>query len=236
MNRFVSPSEMAAAAAQEKVAAGAEPGAAAQPRPAPAELRTQPLAIPRRPAAPSGLATSPRSTWKWIGSAAEYVLLAVVGVMLLGVALLAVMPRVTPLQAYSVLSGSMRPDIPVGALIIVQRVSPDQLRVGDVISFTRPDNPAETITHRIYKISNTSAGRVYQTKGDANPLPDNWRVTLSGAGSRYWFGVPLLGYLVTYAGSAYGRLILIIIPGLILGLLYLYDIWKPSPSESTDAA
>ncbi len=39
--------------------------------------------------------------------------------------------------------------------------------------------------------------------------------------------VPGLGYAVTYAGTGWGRVALILVPGILLCCLYLADIWWP---------
>jgi len=227
------PSAAVDAALELKVASIAEVALSSAPD---ALHAPQVVVDPDRPEPAPAPGAGLRSLWRKASSTVNTILVGVVAVLVLLVALLAVGPYFTPFQAYSVLSGSMRPTIPVGALIIVQKVNSSQLKVGDVISFTRPDNPAETITHRIYKIDQTPTGRVYETKGDANPVPDNWRVTLKGVGWRYMFDIPGLGYLITYAGSQYGRLALILIPGLILGALYLLDMWRPKTQVVSNAA
>ncbi|MEM4301797.1 MAG: signal peptidase I [Candidatus Caldarchaeum sp.] len=74
-------------------------------------------------------------------------------------------------------SGSMRPVIEVGDIIIVLPVSPDDVRAdpvnGDVIVFYRPGEkgvPSSIIVHRA--VARVSGGFI--TKGDANAVADYW--------------------------------------------------------------
>jgi len=70
------------------------------------------------------------------------------------------------------LTCSMEPDIPVGSLIIVQRVSPEELQAGDVITFTV--SQSTTLTHQILNIwPDYIDGQIgFQTAG-INGVPDN---------------------------------------------------------------
>ena len=49
-------------------------------------------------------------------------------------AVLLVGMRLVGVQVYSVISGSMEPEYPVGALIYVKEVGPAEVKVGDVIT------------------------------------------------------------------------------------------------------
>jgi len=96
-----------------------------------------------------------------------------------------------------VLSGSMRPGLAVGGVVVSERVPVDSLAVRDVIVFRRPDQPAEQVVHRIVHIARTGSGQLLiNTQGDANAVRDPWTVTLRGsyAYEARW-SVPLLGYV-----------------------------------------
>jgi len=95
----------------------------------------------------------------------------------------------------AVASGSMRPTLNVGDLIIVQGFSnfndinavpaPD----GTIVVFHKPSDPDELIVHRaISKVDNNGTW-YFQTKGDNNNTPDYW----SGGGtSSGWVSQDLL--------------------------------------------
>ena len=119
-------------------------------------------------------------------------------------------------QLRPVLSGSMRPGLPVGGVVITERVPVSSLRVRDVVVFHRPDKPQELVVHRIVSLTPGPSGPAIKTQGDANNVPDPWQATLSGdTAYRAVFSVPLFGYVVVWAHSPTGRL-LFVLSGLLL--------------------
>jgi signal peptidase I len=120
-------------------------------------------------------------------------------------------------QVRPVLSGSMVPRLPVGGVVVTERVPIASLRVGDVVVFHRPDRPAELVVHRIVALTPGAAGPVVRTKGDANGMPDLWQVSLRGTTAyRATFSVPVVGYVAVWVHGPAGRQTL-----LVLGLLLL---------------
>jgi signal peptidase I len=131
---------------------------------------------------------------KWLRTFVAYVLLlAVLGAA--GVCAFALVQgtwMVTP-----VLSGSMRPGLAVGGVVISQRVRVDSLAVRDVIVFSDPNKPSEQIVHRIVHIAVSKSGKILiNTQGDANTVRDPWTLSILGAYVyRARWTVPLLGYV-----------------------------------------
>jgi len=68
-------------------------------------------------------------------------------------------------------SGSMRPAIPTGSIIVVQAVPADSIQVGDVVSFSIAEGQA-VVTHRVQIIEDKEGAPVFVTKGDANKRYD----------------------------------------------------------------
>jgi len=96
-----------------------------------------------------------------------------------------------------VLTGSMRPSYAPGDAIVTRPVPVSALRPGMVVVFVPPGHQ-DAFAHRIVTVGGTPSRPVLTTKGDANPTPDHWRVTLSGTtiprvvGSLPKAGYPLL--------------------------------------------
>ena len=155
-----------------------------------------------------------------LGSA---VVLAAIAVLVLSVG-----PRFLPYHTYAIDSGSMAPTLPVGSEVVLRPVAADQLKAGDIITFKRPDNPRELVTHRIVGIERHATGRVLITKGDANSIPDAWRVSASGTGWRYAFGIPYAGYLVQGLSLPVARLGIVALIALLLAATALGRIWRPA--------
>jgi len=156
---------------------------------------------------------------------------AVIGFVLL----LAVGPRFLPFETFYIRSGSMRPGLPIGSLVVATRAPAQQLHVGDVITFERPGVPGDMVTHRIAAIEASPTGPVFVTKGDANGVPDSWRVNANGDGWKYAVSVPYIGYAVGYLQSGLagigprGALII------IATVLALWVIWRNPKSDDAES-
>ena len=182
------------------------------------------------PAAPES--TPPRRRlWRRVLRLLTSVLMyTVIGLVLL----LTVGPRFLPFQSFYIRTGSMRPGLPVGSLVVSTRESAAHLHVGDVITFERPGVPGDMVTHRIAAIENSPTGPVFVTKGDANGVADSWRVNAAGTGWKYAFSVPYLGYAVGYLQSgiagigARGALII------LATVAALWAIWRKPKEEDTE--
>ena len=119
-------------------------------------------------------------------------------------------------QVRPVLSGSMQPGLPIGGVVITERVPVSGLQVRDVVVFHRPGQPTELVVHRIISLTPGPSGPIIQTQGDANTVPDPWKVSLRGPTAyRAVFSLPLLGYGAAWAHGPNGRVTLMSI-GLLL--------------------
>ncbi len=153
---------------------------------------------------------------------------ALLVVAVLGVLSVNVGPLVLPYHVYTVLSGSMEPALPVGAEVVLRPVAADQVQTGDIITFTAPGHSGTLVTHRVVNVITDARGqRFWQTRGDANGVPDTWLLPAAGTGWKYWFQVPLLGYLFVMLASPVGRICFIVAPALLLAAVVLNDLWKP---------
>lgn len=79
---------------------------------------------------------------------------------------------VFPIRPLVIYSGSMRPTIDVGDVVIVAKRNPRLLHAGEVIAFRVPDSPVPTV-HRILAARTEGSDRLFTTKGDANANPDS---------------------------------------------------------------
>jgi signal peptidase len=198
-----------------------------------------PMRAPVTPVAPTTEDEPPASTdspvrrplWRrMLRLLTSAVLYAVVGLVLL----LTAGPRLLPFQTFYIRSGSMRPGLPIGSLVVSMRESAQQLHVGDVITFERPGVPGDMVTHRIAAIEPSPTGPVFVTKGDANGAPDSWRVNATGDGWKYAFSLPYVGYAVGYLQSglagigARGALIIL---GTVVALWAIWRTPKPGATE-----
>lgn len=125
----------------------------------------------------------------------------------LALAMLAVLGLPGGWKLFTVRSGSMRPQIPTGSLVVVHPAADYQ--VGEVITFKNAPTPT---THRIQNISEG----IYMTKGDANDAPDSEPVRQEQILGKVVLSLPYLGYPVAFAKTQTGFLLLIIIPATVI--------------------
>lgn len=78
---------------------------------------------------------------------------------------------VFPVHPTVIISGSMRPSIDVGDIVIVAKQDIKLLKIGDIIQFNTEDRGIPTI-HRIVEASTEDNVPVFITKGDANNVND----------------------------------------------------------------
>ena len=188
------------------------------------------------PAPPAPAVAPARRTAKRRISAGDLVLL--VGcVMVLGAAIVAVIPRVLNYQTYIVRTGSMEPTIRAGSVVVVEPVKPVSLKVGDIITYRRPEEPDRMVTHRIYQLripdNVPNPAPVIRTKGDANAVPDPWQIELRGTAWKEVFSIPLLGYVFDFAHGRWGTILFLFVPAIALSL---YGIARVLRSIRTRAA
>jgi signal peptidase I len=93
-------------------------------------------------------------------------------------------------QAVAMQTGSMSPAIRPGDLAVVHRTAPQDIRVGDAITFVAPVIGSPMVTHRVLSIDNGPGGPAFHTKGDANGTADPWVVHYSAIG---WKVTSVLG-------------------------------------------
>lgn len=127
--------------------------------------------------------------------AGEWMLLAV---MLAAVLTAVALPRLGHATPYAVLTGSMRPVMPPGTLVVVRPVGPADIDIGSVITFLPRENDPTVVTHRVVAVGFDVTGQpAFRTKGDANDAPDGAMVRTYQIVGERWYFVPYLGYLTS---------------------------------------
>lgn len=117
------------------------------------------------------------------------------GVLALAVAVVGV-PRLTGAVPLTVLTSSMEPTYPPGTLVVVQATDPDDIRLGDVITYQLQSGRPEVVTHRVIGVTTDTAGqRTFRTQGDNNPQPDPAPVIAAQVKGTVWYAVPFLGWV-----------------------------------------
>lgn len=125
-------------------------------------------------------------------------------------------PRITGGTPYTILTGSMRPGMPPGTLVVDRPVDPAKITVGMVVTYQLESGQPQVVTHRVISQGVGHNGElIFQTKGDSNRVPDQkWVRAVQIRGQR-WYSIRYLGYanvLLT------GREHQLLVYGLALGL------------------
>jgi len=98
-----------------------------------------------------------------------------------------------------VASGSMRPTMDVGDIAIVISTDPSKIQVGDLIQYWRE---GEMTLHRVVDIRREGGARLFQTKGDDNPIPDTELVLPAQIRGKLILTIPKLGWISIYFKTA----------------------------------
>ena len=132
------------------------------------------------------------------------------------------------LQTYSVLSGSMEPTYHTGSLIYVKKTDPQDIKVGDPITFVLDEN-LTVATHRVIKIDDPT--QLFYTQGDANEYPDASPVHYKNLIGKPVFTIPYLGYFAGYVQNPPGRYLALTAAAIIILLVFLPDLFDDKDKD-----
>lgn len=132
------------------------------------------------------------------------ILLGLVVTALFAILLVTVLvPKIFGLVPLSITSESMTPTLPVGTLVAIKPIAPDEvpsLPIGTVVTFQQ-EAGGPYITHRIVETAETTNGYLVTTQGDANNMQDE-PVTTEQVHGHLAYSVPYAGFL---SGSTSGE-------------------------------
>lgn len=158
---------------------------------------------------------------------------AALGLSVVVLIALAIGPRTGAYRTVSVLTGSMRPTMPPGSLVVVVPVEPASLAVGDVVTFEAPTVDHPVVTHRIVQVVESGDQPVIRTKGDANNAPDAWAARISdGPAWRVKMVVPHAGHVISVLRGPIPHVLAIYVTPLLILLVMMWNIWsRPAMGE-----
>jgi signal peptidase len=126
-------------------------------------------------------------------------------------------PRIAGATPYVVLTGSMRPTMPPGTMVVVKPVPADQLGVGHVITYQLKSGKPTVVTHRIVSMGNFRGEPNFRTQGDANDTPDrNW-VRPAQIKGVVWYAIPYLGYVTSVVSAQQRHVATVVIVAFLVG-------------------
>jgi signal peptidase len=146
-------------------------------------------------------------------------------VIFLGVLVLSLMSSTRIFGSYRsfiIQSGSMEPTIMTGDVIVT--VGDGRYTKNDVVTFIDEQNMKTT--HRIIEVKNDSDGKEFVTKGDANRTQDRATITTEDIIGRVMLTIPKLGFVISFARTPKGIVILILAPAVLVIIDELLKIKK----------
>ena len=129
---------------------------------------------------------------------------------------------------FRVVTGSMEPTIPVGALLLTKETTIDQIRLNDIICFHTQEAAiwGKIVTHRVVGFVQEGGRVLLETKGDANLVADGYLVSAQHlVGKVIWHtgDESILAGIFSFFTSRLGFLGCIVFPCLLLAGLILRD-------------
>lgn len=137
-----------------------------------------------------------------------------------------------------VLTDSMLPEISSGDLIICNTLEPEEVQVGDVISFFDPmGSGSAVVTHRVLEIVEKDGELSWRTKGDNNNAEDQVLVPEKNLVGIYRSRIPMLGNVAMFMQTTPGLILCVVCPVL---LMVGYDMlrrnkYEKAKQKDTDA-
>lgn len=147
-------------------------------------------------------------------------------------------PSVGHIFPLIVLTDSMFPEIESGDLIICRTAQPEDIAVGDVISFFDPaGNGSSMVTHRVVEVTQENGSLAWRTKGDANNVEDSTLVPAENLVGVYRSRIAGAGNIAMFMQTTQGLILCVICP---IVLLVGYDIirrriYDKSHKQDTEA-
>lgn len=146
---------------------------------------------------------------------------------LLGIVLAPILLVPFGFRSATVMSGSMTPTLEMGDIVIERPIAPAAARVGDVITFSDPNDKDRLITHRVRSMSVTGDEYTFETKGDANNTTEEWHIGADGTIGRVALSVPKVGFLLGSGRGPWVRISFVLLPALVWAVYELVTIWRP---------
>ncbi|MBR3961066.1 MAG: signal peptidase I [Clostridia bacterium] len=137
--------------------------------------------------------------------------------------------RIIGCRVFTVISGSMEPTYSVGDLIYVKSEKPQNIKVGDPITFVLNEDLV-VATHRVVRID--AENQHFYTKGDANEIEDSSPVHFNNVVGVPVFSIPYLGYVSDYIQNPPGMYIAIAAGAVLVILVFVPDMLDKKKVDS----
>lgn len=127
-------------------------------------------------------------------------------------------PNFLGIKTYVIISGSMKPNLQIGDIVIVKKVAQNELKQGDIISYRQGQS---VITHRIAEVIDKEGEVEYKTKGDNNNAEDSGIISYEMIEGKVVKHISQIGKIAIILQKK-GTIIFIIL------ILYIYILYSSS--------
>jgi signal peptidase I len=138
--------------------------------------------------------------------------------------------RLADWRPLTIMTGSMRPTLAPGDLVIVSPQRASTIRPGEIITFAHPLRRRRTLTHRVVQVQSgppvAPGWLAVTTKGDANSAPERWTIRSDGRVGRVRVHLRRVGELAAPLGAGVPRGAAIAALTLLTASLALWGIWR----------
>ena len=137
-------------------------------------------------------------------------------------------------RVFTIITGSMEPELQVGDVILVQEKTFEDLKLKDVITYESKGHGTDgmIITHRIIDIDNATKKII--TKGDANDIEDP-AIDSSQVFGKVTYKFTLISLLTKLVRNKYGFYFLIFVPLVLVIFLEIADfVTQPKEEEEEE--
>lgn len=167
------------------------------------------------------------STLETLGRGSAHLIRGILLGVLTAVCLITLGPVVLGQRTYTVLSGSMSPQIDTGDMVVTKPIRPAVARAGQIVTFVDPEDRSRLINHRVVSVRRGERRVAFVTRGDANTSTERWTVPRTGSIGLVQYLIPKLGYALFWTRGRIARLALLLIPALVLAALLIHSVWRP---------
>ncbi len=138
--------------------------------------------------------------------------------------------RTDVVRVSRVLTGSMAPVVPAGALVVSRPADAETVAVGELVMFVPPapfDTGGTPVVHRVLEVERAGGEVLLRTKGDANAAADPWTLNASRSTlHRVAWSSLAAGEVASLTARGGGSLLVSVVVALVAAKL-LAAMWRP---------
>ena len=160
----------------------------------------------------------------FLGWCGQVIAWTVIVAFTVAIALAVAVPRIGGATPYAILTGSMRPEMPPGTLVVMKPVPVDDIGIGSVVTYQLESGKPTVVTHRVVAVGFDGRGeKTFTTQGDANNVSDAEDVKPVQIKGALWYKAPYLGYVNKYiTGKERHIIMIIVVSGLLLYAAFMF--------------